>query len=278
MDEQLYLMAIGLSLKEKVEIAIATLRHWEYKALEFDSVGGYRCGDSYGKDSCVVRHLCRMSGVKFRGIHNLTTMDSGELIRFGMKHHPDTTILRPAMPMMKMLVENARGMPTRRLAWCCEHYKHASMHNDGGVYVLGIRHAESKARVKRWKIMTPMDRGERIVVNPILYWTDNDLWTFIRSDGIHYCDLYDQGFDRLGCVGCPKSSNRAKEFSRWPRYEASWKRACQRWFERWHNTPKLDGGDRWTHKHEFTCWQDLWRWWMEELPEPEDDDCQMGLF
>lgn len=63
MNEQLYLMGLGLSLDEKIEKAISTLRHYEAEALKFDPAG-YWLADSFGKDSCVILHLAQSAGVK----------------------------------------------------------------------------------------------------------------------------------------------------------------------------------------------------------------------
>lgn len=56
------------------------------------------------------------------------------------------------------------------------------------------------------------------------------VWDFIKSRNIKYCELYDQGFDRLGCIGCPMSGRKGMEktFEKWPKYKESYKRAFDR--------------------------------------------------
>ena len=58
-------------------------------------------------------------------------------------------------------------------------------------------------------------------VNPIIDWTDGEVWEFIKEYNIPYCTLYDEGFKRLGCIGCPMGSKeqRIREFERWPKYK-----------------------------------------------------------
>lgn len=63
MDEQLYLMAVGLSLEEKVAKAMLNLQHYEQAALKASPDGYYLC-DSYGKDSCVILDLARRAGAR----------------------------------------------------------------------------------------------------------------------------------------------------------------------------------------------------------------------
>lgn len=56
------------------------------------------------------------------------------------------------------------------------------------------------------------------MLNPIVDWTDAEVWEFIHEYGAPYCELYDKGFKRLGCVGCPISAN-SKEFEAYPKYK-----------------------------------------------------------
>lgn len=46
-------------------------------------------------------------------------------------------------------------------------------------------------------------RTSKTLVNPIIDWTDEDIWEFIKQERVPYCGLYDAGCKRLGCVGCP---------------------------------------------------------------------------
>jgi len=277
MPDQLYLFGIALSLSDKVQKSIATIQLYEPKALERDPVNGYYVADSYGKDSCVIRHLCAAAGVAHKCHHHLTTLDPPELIHFGRKHHPDALIHRPSLPLLARFVQKSAGPPTRRSRWCCQEYKEP--YGNPYIKVLGIRAQESRNRKVRWKIWTPWKRPVTWILNPILYWTAADVWEYIRQHKIPYCCLYDQGFSRLGCVGCPMSGNgRYKEFARWPKYEKLWHKAFQKYWLAWHNVPRKDGDPRWFDKKGWTSWQDLWKWWMEETPRNAPDDCQPSLF
>jgi len=274
MDEQLYLAGLGLSLPEKVEKAIATFRHYESEALKY-SPGGYYLCDSYGKDSCVILDLAKRSGVKFTANHNLTTLDPPELIYFGRKNHPETIVHRPKVAMLTRLANEKLVLPTRMMRWCCQEYKEDSAHNLVKVY--GIRASESSSRKANWKIFTPRREQDGWALNPVLYWSDDNVWQYINQNKIKYCSLYDDGFTRLGCIGCPMSNKRRKEFDRWPRYERAWKMAITKFWERLHSAKRRDGKDYYWHKFESPA--DLWSWWMEEMPkEDKGDECQMGLF
>ena len=73
-------------------------------------------------------------------------------------------------------------------------------------------------------------RTQKTMVNPIVDWSDDDVWNFLNSNGIEHCCLYDEGFTRLGCIGCPLSGskNMIRDFERWPKYKELYIRAFQR--------------------------------------------------
>lgn len=73
-------------------------------------------------------------------------------------------------------------------------------------------------------------RTRKTMVNPIVDWTDEDVWWFLNKYNIPHCELYDQGFTRLGCIGCPLSgsANMIRDFERWPKYKELYIRAFQR--------------------------------------------------
>lgn len=64
-------------------------------------------------------------------------------------------------------------------------------------------------------------RTRKTLVNPIVDWTDEDVWDFIHDRELPYCSLYDEGFTRLGCIGCPLKGSKGMErdFERWPQYK-----------------------------------------------------------
>lgn len=63
-------------------------------------------------------------------------------------------------------------------------------------------------------------------MNPIISWSDADVWDFIRGNEIEYNPLYDCGYHRVGCVGCPVAGkNRWKEFADFPGFKEKYIKA-----------------------------------------------------
>ena len=276
-EADLYDFAVGRPLEEKIDRAIRLIQFYEKDALKL-SEDGFYLAFSGGKDSIVIKELCRMAGVKFDSWYNLTTLDPPELVQFIKEHHTDVKWNRPEKPMLQMMSEDSscKGPPTRLSRWCCEKYK-----EQGGnecMKIIGVRGPESQRRKALWReFMPPAKQYSRPngLLCPIVYWTDDDVWTFIRSRNLPYCSLYDEGFSRLGCIGCPLGGPNAqrKEFARWPKYERMWKRAFVKFWERWSGVPTLKGKRRWFE--DFGSAQGLWDWWISgKANDGEGRDCQ----
>lgn len=59
------------------------------------------------------------------------------------------------------------------------------------------------------------------LVNPIIDWDNAEVWEFIKEYKVPYCELYDQGYKRLGCIGCPMAGGKGqqREFERYPKFK-----------------------------------------------------------
>ena len=190
--------------------------------------------------------------------------------------------------------------PTRLVRYCCAKLKESG--GDGRMTVTGVRWSESVNRKKNQGIVTTRDKkvtqelaesdffynksggvvlvndneeSRRVIescykrrkttVNPIIEWTDAEVWEFIKTENIPYCGLYDCGFKRIGCIGCPMAGKRQREleFHRWPIYQKNYIAAFYKMIDQ-------------REKRGLTCeWQtgyDVFRWWMEygELPGQMD--------
>lgn len=193
---------------------------------------------------------------------------------------------------MWSLIVKKGMMPTRLARYCCAELKEDS--GDGMMAITGVRWAESNNRKNNHGTITIADKragkefGEddnfrvtrkggvvlvndneesrrqiescykrrKTMVNPIVDWTDSEVWDYIHSEGIKYCSLYDEGFTRLGCIGCPMArKGRLQEFARFPTYERAYKRAIEKMLER-----RKERG----LQQRYDSVEAVWRWWMED--------------
>lgn len=94
---------VNISLEEKIKRAIILLKENEPKE-------GYYLAFSGGKDSCTIKELAILSGVKFDAWYNNTTIDPPELVRFIKEYHKDVKWNFPKENMFKRIATR-KGMP-----------------------------------------------------------------------------------------------------------------------------------------------------------------------
>lgn len=233
---------------DMVEVAIERLK-------AFEPEEGYFLAFSGGKDSVTVKKLADLAGVKYDAHYNVTSVDPPELVRF-VKTFPDVRFDFPKdkdghVITMWNLIPTKRMPPTRKVRYCCAYLKEGQ--GADRFVVTGVRKDES---VRRAQTRGGLELGEykttprekldpdnptpemmyhcqtyrRKVLNPIFDWTTDEVWEFIKEYEVPYCELYDEGYERLGCIGCPMAGeeSRKREFERYPKYKEAYIRAFQK--------------------------------------------------
>lgn len=197
----------------------------------FEPSDGYYLAFSGGKDSQCVYHLAKMAGVKFDAHYHLTTVDPPELVNFIRSDYPDVVWDKPRYSMWQLIEENGFP-PMRMLRYCCKELK--ERFGKGRVVLTGIRWQESARRGERNMFeKCNTSRGKRFL-HPIIDWSDDNVWGFLKQNNIKHCSLYDEGRTRLGCIMCPMSGTHGmlRDAKRWPKYFELYRRAIKRGFER----------------------------------------------
>jgi len=227
---------------------------------EHEPTEGYSGAFSGGKDSVVIKELARMAGVSVKWVYNVTTIDPPELVAFIREHHADVQFDYPPEPFFARM--GKYGFPTRLNRWCCAYYKERPI---DGKCLFGIRAEESPRRAKQWT-SEEVPRNGGIAICPILYWAADEVWDFIRAHDVPYCSLYDEGFARLGCVGCPMAGKqRLRQFERWPQFERAYRSAFARLLKR-----KRSIGAKGRTWQVFNNGDELFEWWLSDKPLPKE--------
>lgn len=216
-------------IQDKINKAIEFLQRAERLALKMQPEHGFWLCYSGGKDSDVILQLAKMAGVKFTAYYNITTIDPPELVRYIIEQHPEVKRLHPKETFLQIL-KRKKILPTRRQRFCCAELKEKTA--AGYCAITGVRAAESQRRkrqaaavkqqTKKAVVKKDFDEMQRqhfecvggqdkIIINPIIDWSEADVWEFIKLTKIPYCSLYDQGFKRLGCLFCPMAAKRERE-------------------------------------------------------------------
>lgn len=275
--EQLYLFEIEKKIKGAVEL----LNMCEPAALAMNPAG-YYLAFSGGKDSLVIYHLAKMAGVRFEAHYHLTTVDPPELVYFIRRNYPDVIIDYPPITMWNLIIKKQLP-PYRNARYCCSALKETG--GEGRFVITGVRWQESRKRGNRGAVEVLGSRrpdlilnndneesrriiencqlkGKRLI-NPIISWTENEVWLFIYSQKIAYCELYDCGFRRIGCIGCPLASvkNREWEFKRYPKFREAYIRTFDRMVEARRAAGKTNGN--------WNSGEAVFNWWMYGNPKQE---------
>lgn len=277
-------------LKEKERRAIEVLK-------AFEPEDGYYLCYSGGKDSDCIRILADLAGVKHELHHNLTTADAPETVRY-VKSIPNIIIDKPEISMWR-LIEKKMVPPTRNVRYCCAELKERGgkgkvkvtgvrkkesarrAKQSGLVTIIGKPATVEKKAVElgaevgktngRGLILNmDNDPSRRLVehcyrttstmLNPIIEWTDADVWDFLKAHGCKSNPLYECGLKRVGCVGCPMAGkSRYAEFERWPKYRALYVAAFDRMLEARRRAGKTIRPDSpWLNG------EAVMRWWLGE--------------
>lgn len=261
---------------------------------------------SGGKDSAVIQELALRADIPVEFLHSHTTADAPETVYFirsefkrleelGKKCVVTMPTYKGKPVTMWSLIPQKLMPPTRLVRYCCAVLKETA--GQGRFIATGVRWTESSARKKNRAIFEKQSRDveKRIllnndnddkrmlfescrlqakrVVNPIVDWSDADVWGFIRDAKTPMNPMYKEGQCRVGCIGCPMAgtSGREAEFLRWPTYKRAYIRAFDKMIE-----AREERG----LPTEWKTGRDVFNWWMEYdvLPgqmEFEDEDLEI---
>jgi len=224
---------------------------------EYEPKEGYYLAFSGGKDSIVIYDLAIKAGVKFDAHFSRITIDPPEVEKFIKENYPDVIWERPKISFFQLIVKE-KMLPTRKIRFCCRALKEIG--GKGRTVITGIRKQESRFRMKRTKFEESKRVKGKFFCNPIIEWSESDVWDYIRDNKLKYCSLYDKGKKRIGCLFCPMQGKKGMEYDRihYPKYYRALLLAIQRMMNRIYE----DGG-YWRHGETP---EQVWQWWINGAP------------
>lgn len=72
------------------------------------------------------------------------------------------------------------------------------------VWICGLRREQSVTRNEMQKVEWDASNG-LIKLNPLIDWTETEVWDFIETNKIPYNPLHDKGFPSIGCLPCTRA-------------------------------------------------------------------------
>ena len=193
---------------------------------------------------------------------------------------------------MWSLIEEKKMPPTRLIRYCCSELKEiggknrlkvtgvraaestARAKNSGVVKIIGKpitvqKHAETlQADISltlKGGIIMNMDNSQNrrlvehcyrttsTILNPIIDWSDSDVWEFLHYYGCRSNPLYQSCCKRIGCIGCPMggSKSQMRQFAIYPAYKKLYIHAFDRMIDKYRNI----------RHYNWQTGQDVFDWW-----------------
>lgn len=216
-----------------------------------------------------------------------------ELKEMGINAYVRYPMYKGERTTMWELIEKKQVPPTIRMRYCCDILKESA--TPRRYVATGVRSSESTKRRKRkcfeirksgdfprfdydhvkeayedahkmdeiWDctFITAAKKNKNLICNPVIDWSDEDVWDYIHENEIRCNPLYGMGYKRVGCIGCPlaRPAIQNKEFEDFPTYKRAYIRAFQKMVEARRASGKDTEGDTYWNDGESTM-----RWWLRD--------------
>lgn len=174
--------------------------------------------NSFGKDSMVLFHIVNSVKLDVPVVSIMTPFKFPATYKYKEK----------MTKKYKMnIATGTRSERTDKPRWwekdpnaCCNYYKVEPMEEGLAkydVWFAGLRRDEGATRAVMEFVVSP-DRYGKIKVNPILFFTEKDIWRYLALYEIPANPMYKQGYRSLGCMYCShkeKDEGEGERDGRW---------------------------------------------------------------
>jgi phosphoadenosine phosphosulfate reductase len=172
--------------------------------------------NSFGAEDVALMHIIAKHAPNIR----VFTLDTGRLNDETYQVMESTRFKYPDMPIEVMFPDAAKVEAlTREKGFfsfresvelrkeCCAIRKVQPLKralSDASAWMTGLRRDQSVTRTD-----TPViewDEGNGMIkVNPLIDWTNDDVWAYIRANNLPYNKLHDQHYPSIGCAPCTRA-------------------------------------------------------------------------
>jgi phosphoadenosine phosphosulfate reductase len=169
---------------------------------------------SFGAEDLVLMHLALQQDVR----PEILVLDTGRLppetydlierwrIRYDLSlrfYYPDPAALEPFVTRHgpNAFYENAA-----RRKECCHIRKVEPLQRalaGKKAWLTGLRREQSPARSTA--VLFDRDEAERLKISPLLSWSRQDVWDYIKAHNLPYNPLHDRGYASIGCAPCTRA-------------------------------------------------------------------------
>ncbi len=170
---------------------------------------------SLGAEDQVITHMLSQTGKPV----DLFTLDTGRLFyetydlleKTNRRYKLGIRVLFPDTSKIESMVRdhgiNLFYHSVENRKYCCQLRKLEPLQRglkNHEIWITGLRREQSPTRNQL--TMAEWDATHRIIkVNPLMDWSEDALWDYIKAHNIPYNPLHDQGYPSIGCQPCTRA-------------------------------------------------------------------------
>ena len=116
---------------------------------------------------------------------------------------------RPALSLEEQDRQEGSHLYSRDPDRCCHLRKVtplAETLRDYDAWISGIRRDQSNTRATV-HLLEWNTRHNLVKINPLAFWSDRQVWTYIHTHRVPYNPLLDQGYPSIGCIPCTRPAS-----------------------------------------------------------------------
>ncbi|HEY3122130.1 MAG TPA: phosphoadenylyl-sulfate reductase [Vicinamibacteria bacterium] len=72
-------------------------------------------------------------------------------------------------------------------------------------WITGLRREQAVTRTAVPAIEVDAAHGGIVKVNPLIAWSESQVWDYVRAHGVPYSRLHDEGYPSIGCAPCTRA-------------------------------------------------------------------------
>lgn len=72
-------------------------------------------------------------------------------------------------------------------------------------WITGMRREQSVTRTNQEPLEIDHVNGGLLKINPLTFWTESDVWEYVRNKRLPVNSLYNKGYTSIGCAPCTRS-------------------------------------------------------------------------
>jgi phosphoadenosine phosphosulfate reductase len=170
---------------------------------------------SLGAEDQVLTHMI----TRIKPETKIFTLDTGRLFpetydlieRTNSRYNIQMEVYFPAAKKVERMVKEKginlfyQSVENRKL--CCNIRKIEPLHRalEGcDMWITGLRRDQSVTRNNNALVELDNNNHGRLKLNPLIDWSEQQVWDYIHANNIPYNTLHDQGFPSIGCQPCTR--------------------------------------------------------------------------